>query len=145
MEIREVPIRVGDRGGTMTDISLQKTAKRARKGRGLSRPNRIEDGPLARRIRSMFILSSMMDRASFSFRSPTIWRQGSTRSAALQNGRPGCIDVGHQLMGLLIAAVGVVALGQHKIGGRELLGGDRPDVDPEPLEQRHSIIGKQLS
>ena len=48
-------------------------------------------------------------------------------------------------MGLLIAAVGVVALGQRKIGGRELLGGDRPDVDPEPLEQRHSIIWKQLS
>ena len=73
------------------------------------------------------------------------WRQGSTHSAALQNGRPGRVDVGHQLMGLLIAAVGVVALGQRKIGGRELLGGDRPDVDPEPLEQRHSIIWKQLS
>src|SRR3984893_15992410 len=48
-------------------------------------------------------------------------------------------------MGLLIAAVGVVALGQRKIGDRELLGGDRPDVDPETLEQRHSIIRKQLS
>jgi hypothetical protein len=62
-----------------------------------------------------------------------------------KNGRPGGVDVGHQLMGLLIAAVGVVALGQRKIGDRELLGGDRPDVDPEPLEQRHSIIRKQLS
>ena len=48
-------------------------------------------------------------------------------------------------MGLLIAAVGVVALGQPKIGGRELLGGNRPDVDPEPLEQRYSIIREQLS
>ena len=48
-------------------------------------------------------------------------------------------------MGLLIATVGVVALGQRKISGRELLGGDRPDVYPEPLEQRHSIIRKQLS
>ena len=75
----------------------------------------------------------------------SVWRQGSTHSAALQNGRPGGVDVGHQLMGLLIAAIGVVALGQRKIGGRELLGGDRPDVDPEPLEQRYSIIRKQLS
>src|ERR1700730_16240857 len=74
----------------------------------------------------------------------SVWRQGA-HSAALQNGRPGGVDVGHQLMGLLIAAVGVVPLGQRKIGGRELLGGDRPDVDPEPLEQRHSIIRKQLS
>ena len=76
---------------------------------------------------------------------PSVWRQGSTHSAALQNGRPGGVDVGHQLMGLLIAAVGMVALGQRKIRGRELLGGDRADVDPEPLEQRHSIIRKQLS
>jgi hypothetical protein len=75
----------------------------------------------------------------------SVWRQGSTHSAALQNGCPGGVDVGHQLMGLLVAAVGVVALGQRKIGRRELLGGDRPDVDPEPLEQRHSIIRKQLS
>src|SRR5438309_643947 len=43
------------------------------------------------------------------------------------------------------AAVGVVALGQCKISGGKLLGGDRPDVDPEPLEQRHSIIRKQVS
>ena len=48
-------------------------------------------------------------------------------------------------MGSLIPAVGVVALGQRKISGGKLLGGDRPDVDPEPLEQRHSIIWKQLS
>jgi len=75
----------------------------------------------------------------------SVWQQGSTHSAAFQNGRPGRVDVGHQLMGLLIAAVGVVALGQRKIGGRELLGGDRSDVDPEPLEPRHSIIRKQLS
>jgi hypothetical protein len=74
-----------------------------------------------------------------------VWREGPTHSAAFQNGRSGGVDVGHQLVGLLIAEVGVVALGQRKIGGRELSGGDRPDVDPEPLEQRHSIIRKQLS
>jgi hypothetical protein len=48
-------------------------------------------------------------------------------------------------MGSLIPAVGVVALGQRKISGGKLLGGDRPDVDPEPLEQRHSVIRKQVS
>src|ERR1700738_691687 len=79
----------------------------------------------------------------FSNATRSVWRQGSTHSAALQNGCPGGVDVGHQLMGLLVAAVGVVALGQRKIGDRELLGGDRSDVAPEPLEQRHSIIRKQ--
>ena len=61
---------------------------------------------------------------------PSVWRQGSTHSAALQNGRPGGVDVRHQLMGLLVAAVGVVALGEGETGGSEFLGGDRPDVDP---------------
>src|SRR5260370_11561576 len=85
-----------------------------------------------------------MNWTFLTFRSPAVWRQASTHSAALQNGRPGSVDVGHQLLGLLIAAVGVVALCQRKIGSSELPCGDRPDVDPEPLEQRHSIIRKQL-
>ena len=87
----------------------------------------------------------MVNGASLSFRSPAVWWQGSTHSAALQNGCPGGVDVGHQLVGLLIAPVGVVTFGQRKIGSGELSGGDRPDVDPQPSEQRHSLIGKQLS
>ena len=60
---------------------------------------------------------------------------GSAHPMALQNGRPGGVDVGHQFVGRLVAAVGVVALGEDEIGGGEFLGGDRPDVDPEPLEE----------
>ncbi len=47
-------------------------------------------------------------------------------------------------MGRLIAAVGVVALGEDEIGGGEFLGGDRPDVDPEPLEKCECVVEKQL-
>ena len=60
---------------------------------------------------------------------------GSAHPMALQNGRPGGVDVGHQFVGRLVAAVGVVALGEDEIGGGEFLGGDRPDVDPEPPEE----------
>ena len=36
---------------------------------------------------------------------------------------------------IFLIPVGVVALGEDEIGGGEFLGGDRPDVDPEPPEE----------
>jgi hypothetical protein len=68
----------------------------------------------------------------------------STCPVALQDGRPRGVDVGHQLVGRLVAAVGVIALGEDEIGGGEFLGGDRPDVDPEPLEKRECVVEEQL-
>jgi hypothetical protein len=41
----------------------------------------------------------------------------------LRNNRAGGVDVGHHLVGVLVAAVGVVALSELKIGGGEFLGG----------------------
>ena len=38
----------------------------------------------------------------------------------VQNARPCGVDVGHQVMGFLIAAIGVVALGEGKIGRGEI-------------------------
>lgn len=64
---------------------------------------------------------------------------------ALQDGRSGGVDVGHQLLRLLIAAVGMVAFGKGEIGGGEFPGRDRPDVDPEPFEKRQCVFEKQLS
>jgi hypothetical protein len=63
---------------------------------------------------------------------------------ALQDGCPGGVNVGHQLVGRLVAAVGVVALGEDEISGGEFLDGDRPDVDPEPFEKRECVVEEQL-
>ena len=63
---------------------------------------------------------------------------------AFQNGGPGGVDVGHQLVGRLVAAVGVVALGEDEIGGGEFFAGDRSDVNPEPLEKCECIVEEQL-
>jgi hypothetical protein len=57
------------------------------------------------------------------------WKKGDGRRelfvlsfpVGLQNGRPCGIDVGHQVMGLLIAAIGVVPLGEAKICRGEIL------------------------
>src|SRR5215472_17585072 len=64
---------------------------------------------------------------------------------ALQNNRAGGVDVGHQLVCALIAAVGVVALGELEISRGELLAGDRRGVDPEPLEQCKGVVEEQFS
>jgi hypothetical protein len=64
---------------------------------------------------------------------------------AFPNDCAGGVDVGHQLVRVLVAAVGVVALGELEIGGGEFLGGDRPGVYPEPLEQCEGVVEEQLS
>ena len=38
----------------------------------------------------------------------------------------------------------VRAFGELEIGGGELLSGDRPGIDPEPLEQRKGIVEEQF-
>jgi hypothetical protein len=64
---------------------------------------------------------------------------------ALQYRRPGGIDIGHQIVGFLVAAVGMVTFGEHKIGGGEFPCRDRPDIDPEPLEKRKRVLEEQFS
>jgi hypothetical protein len=46
---------------------------------------------------------------------------------------------------VLVAAVGVIAFGEHEIGRGELLARDRPGVDPEPLEQCKGVVEEQFS
>jgi hypothetical protein len=58
----------------------------------------------------------------------------------VQNARPCGVDVGHQIMGFLIAAIGVVPLGKGKIGRGKVPRRYRPDVDPEPMEQRECVV-----
>ena len=47
-------------------------------------------------------------------------------------------------MRVLVAAVGVVAFGKFEIGGGKFLGGDRPGIDPEPLEQCKGVVEEQF-
>src|SRR5438128_284935 len=69
---------------------------------------------------------------------------GSPEPVALLNHRPRGIDVGHQLMSLLVAPIRMVTLGERKVGDREFLGGDRPNVDPKPLEECECVVEEQL-
>jgi hypothetical protein len=68
----------------------------------------------------------------------------STHPMTLQNGCPGGVDIGHQLVGFLIAAVGVIAFGEAEVSGGEFLRRDRSDIDPEPLEECE-CVGKEQS
>src|SRR5215469_11657726 len=77
--------------------------------------------------------------------SPAVPARSLADPVALQNNRAGGVDVGHQLVCVLIAAVGVVALGELEIGRGKLLAGDRPGVDPEPLEQCKGVVEEQIS
>jgi hypothetical protein len=63
---------------------------------------------------------------------------------ALQYRRSGGVDIGHQIVGFLIAAVRMITFGQHKIGGGEVPCGDRPDIDPESLEKRECVVEEQF-
>ena len=63
---------------------------------------------------------------------------------APQYRRPGGVNIGHQIVGILIAAVGMIALGQREICGREFPCRDRADIDPKPLKQCQCVLGKQL-
>src|SRR5438477_11192511 len=69
---------------------------------------------------------------------------GLNHSMALQYRRPGGVDIGHQIVGFLISAVGMITFGQRKISGGEFPCGDRPDIDPEPLEKRKRVFEEQF-
>jgi len=69
---------------------------------------------------------------------------GLNHSTASQYRRSCSIDIGHQIVGLLIAAVGMITFGQRKIGRREFPRGDRPDIDSEPLEKRECVFQEQF-
>ena len=68
----------------------------------------------------------------------------SPRLLALQNDRPGSIDVGHQFVGFLVSAIGVVAFGESEIGRRELCRGQRGDIDPEAFEEGQGVFERQF-
>ena len=63
---------------------------------------------------------------------------------ALQNDRPGSIDVGHQLVGFLVSTIGVVAFRESEIGRRELCRGERGDIDPEAFEEGQGVFERQF-
>jgi len=94
----------------MTDTPLQKTARtadpRAVEARSdlqaFASNKKLLHGPqeIGTDLSILgFVYLSMMrlkiNRAFLAFRSPGGWRQGSTCSADLQNGRPGGVDIGH--------------------------------------------------
>jgi hypothetical protein len=47
-------------------------------------------------------------------------------------------------VGLLVAAVGMIALGEGEIIGGEFHGRKRADVDPEPFEECYRVVDEEL-
>ena len=63
----------------------------------------------------------------------------------LRNNRAGGVDVGHHLVGVLVAVVAVVALGELKIGGGEFLGGIDRASTPSRLNSAKASSRSNLS
>jgi hypothetical protein len=63
---------------------------------------------------------------------------------ALQNDQAGRVDVGHQLVGLLVPAIGVIAFGESEIGRGEFSRGERGDIDPEAFKEGQGVLERQF-
>jgi hypothetical protein len=56
----------------------------------------------------------------------------------VQDGRPGCINVGHQLRPARVT-IGVIPLGEFKVADAEVTPGHRLDMDAQTAEQGESV------